>query len=294
MFNVINFYLQPDSKLSVDEAACCLAAALPENRPAGPNEDKEPVVSWMIELSDLIWEIAKQVPCNHEGQDKLVQLLLAFKRLPTTQTIKNWQGRELTAWWNGLDGWHDSMRHALYYPEKREDPDQETCDRYVNASAFAARVHAARAECPLAIHAFASVGRAVEDFMPDNEFLPCHLIGGAQWIILATEWLWGEIWWGKINYNECKRGGSSWLAFPPAHWVRWLRGFQRMAATGEEDDVKYWARLAAAKMEEMMQSEGFTAQMMEAWNPERRTLFANMWEDEKYAFLFQVPRMQEV
>ena len=57
MFNVINAYLQPDSKISVDEAAWCLAAVLPENRPLSPMKTKNPL-KWMLELSDLIWKIA--------------------------------------------------------------------------------------------------------------------------------------------------------------------------------------------------------------------------------------------
>ncbi|KKY39587.1 hypothetical protein UCDDA912_g00476 [Diaporthe ampelina] len=163
---------------------------------------------------------------------------------------------------------------------------------YVNASAFAARVHAARAECPLSFHALYAIGIAAEGFIPGNKLLPCHLIGGAQWIILATEWLWGEIWWGKIDFDELEWDGSKCPACPPAQWARWLRGFQKMAATGGGNDVKleYWAALAVTKMEEMMQSRGFTAEMMEAWDPEERSLFANMWEGEKYTYLFKVPQ----
>lgn len=67
-----------------------------------------------------------------------------------------------------------------------------------------------------------------------------------------------------------------------------------MAATGEGDDVKYWAGLAVTEMEEMMQSRGFTAEMMEAWDPEERSLFANMWEGEKYTYLFKVPQKVRV
>lgn len=43
IFNVLNNYLQPDSKFSDDEAARCLDALLPENRPSQTEEEKEPV-----------------------------------------------------------------------------------------------------------------------------------------------------------------------------------------------------------------------------------------------------------
>lgn len=289
MFNILNDYLQPDSKLSDDEAARCLDALLPENRPPKPEEEKEPVRNWMLELSDLIWDVSKQIPCDHEGQNKLVQLLLALKRLPITQTIKNYRGRQLSAW-DGFDGWHDGMRHTLVYPEKRECPNQQTCDEYVNASAFAARVHAAAAESPLIAHAFDAIGAAVEALVPDHELLPCHLIGGAQWIVWATEFLWSDIRWGQIDCHELMENGEKYIAFPPSLWVRWLRGFQKAAATGEGEDVKHWAGLAVARMERMMRTEGFTAEKMETWDPEKHSLRAHMWEDERYAHLFKVPK----
>lgn len=288
MFNVLNDYLQPDSKLSVDEAAQCLDAIMPENRPPQFDEEKEPAGNWMLELSELIWDIAKQTPCNHEGQDKLVQLLHALKRLPITQTIENYRGEQLPAW-DGFDHWHDSMRHAHGYPEKRKKPDQQACDQYVNASAFAARVHAAGVQPPLHSRAFLTIGTAVEGLIHDDDLLPCHLIAGAQWVILATEWLWSNIRWGKIDYYKLRDDGKKYLVYPPARWVRWLHGFQKAAATGEGDDVKYWAGLAVAKMEAMMRSRGFTDEKMENWDPEKRPLRADIWTDEKYSHLFKVP-----
>lgn len=293
MFNILNAYLQPGSNLSDNEAARCLDAILPDNRPPQPDEEKkEPAVNWMIELSDLIWKIAKQIPCDHEGQDKLVQLLHALKRLPITQTIKNWRGRQLSAW-NGFSHWDDSMRHAIGYPEKRhgKSPSQQECDYYVNGSAFAARVYAARAEYPLECEAFCAIETAVEGVIPDDKLLPCHVIGGAQWLVWATEWLWGDIRWGRIDYHELRNDGSKYLDFPPALWVRWLHGFQKVAAIGE-GDVKYWAVLAVTKMEEMMSTQGFTAEVMKDWDPEKRSLRASIWEDEKYAHLFKVPEIK--
>lgn len=98
MFNVLNDYLQPDSELSDNEAARCLDALVPENRPDKLDEKKEPADNWMLELSDLICNIAKQIPYDHEGQDKLVQLLHALKRLPITQPIENYRGEKFPAW----------------------------------------------------------------------------------------------------------------------------------------------------------------------------------------------------
>lgn len=94
---------------------------MPENRPDQLDEKKEPADNWMLELSDLIWNIVKQIPYDHEGQDKVVQLLHALKRLPITQTIENCRAEQLPAW-EGFDHWHDSMHHAHGYPEKEKKP----------------------------------------------------------------------------------------------------------------------------------------------------------------------------
>lgn len=93
----------------------------------------------------------------------------------------------------------------------------------------------------------------------------------------------------RIDYHKLKEDGSKDLAFPPTRWVRWLYGVHKVAVTYKRDDAKYWTGLAVTKMEDMMHSQGFTAEMMETWDPERRSLRAEMWEDEKYAHLFKIP-----
>lgn len=71
--------------------------------------------------------------------------------------------------------------------------------------------------------------------------------------------------------------------------MRWLCGFLKLLAAGKEEDVKYWAALAVEKLEGIMLSQGLTAEMMVDWDPEKRSLRAGIWENEKYAHLFRVP-----
>ncbi|KAJ0114871.1 hypothetical protein J7T55_004613 [Diaporthe amygdali] len=292
MFNVLNDFLQPDTKLSVDEAARCLDAIVPDNRPNEPGQEKEPALNWMLEMSDLIWKVAKQMPCDHESQDKLVQLLGALRRLPITATC-NHGGPELPIWRESFDGWCDSERHSLVTPEKRNNPPKTECEQYINANAFLARVRAAGVmKCCDYLYGYSAVQDAVKDTIDETskgDVLPCHIVSGAQWVVQATEWLWSLIRWGKIDYREVKDDASKYLPFPPSLWVTWLRGFQQVAVTVDEDDVKYWAGLAVTKMEETMRTHGFTAEKMEAWDPAKRSLRADIWEDEKYAHLFKVP-----
>lgn len=188
MFNILNDYLQPNSKLSDNEAAQCLDAIMPENRPTQPNEEKELAKGWMLQLSNLIWEIAKQIPCTHESQGKLIQLLHAVSRLRITQTIENDRGEQLPAW-HEFDLCQGGMWRALNYPQGREKPNQQICDHYVNASAFAARVHRAALKSPAYTPAFVAIETAIDWTIPGDERLPCHSIAGAQWIVLAAECL---------------------------------------------------------------------------------------------------------
>ncbi|KAL1847246.1 hypothetical protein Daus18300_014010 [Diaporthe australafricana] len=294
MFNVLNDYLQPKPKLSVTQAAQCLDAIAPDNRPDLPGEEREPALNWMLEVSDLIWKVAKQIPYDHEGQDKLVQLIQALQQLPITATYYSSRSK-VSMWRNHFEGWCDSERHSLLTPEKRKDPPKTKCDHYINANAFSARVGGAgMMKCCSYNFGYSAIETAFNG--PINiygshsgDILSCHVIAGAQWIVHATEWLWSELLWGKIECCKVNKNGIKFPDYEPSLWVTWLRGFQQLAATGETGDVKYWTGQAAEKMEEMMHTHGFTAEMMETWDPEKRSLGAEMWKDERFAHLFKFP-----
>ncbi|KAH8775297.1 hypothetical protein F5883DRAFT_640578 [Diaporthe sp. PMI_573] len=233
MFNILNEYLQPNKDFSAIEAARCLDALIPENRPTSLRQGRESVNSYLRELFDLIWKIASQIHYEHNGQDLLVGLFQELKRLPITQAIVYYPGEHLPAWAE-FGQWHDQseMRRALKPPIKNSNPSQQTCDQYVNASAFASRFFKAGLHLQCAAYqqsdarrfarrlALSTIELAVGTRIPSHELLPCHYIAASQWIILATEWLWNDIQWGEVYYYEVTEIEREYLAFEPPRWTR--------------------------------------------------------------------------
>lgn len=232
MFNILNEYLQPNTEFSLTDAAMCLDALMPENRPAWLRQGIDSVDDCTHELFDLVWKIAKQIHCQHRGQDKLINLLKALPFLYITQTVVNSSGEQVPAWAE-FGHWDDrsQMRRALKPPIKNCSPSQRICDQYVNASAFAARFFtAARLHALYAAYspvrrlgrrlALNTIETAVGGNIPNIELLPCHYIAAAQWIILAGEWLWSDIRWGRVSYYEVPDNDREYLALAPPRWVR--------------------------------------------------------------------------
>lgn len=62
MFNIFDDFLQPNTKLSVAEAAKCFDAILPDNRPDTPDDPcdkRERPENWLWTFAELIWDLAK-------------------------------------------------------------------------------------------------------------------------------------------------------------------------------------------------------------------------------------------
>lgn len=291
MYNIFNAYLQPGSKLSADEAARCLDAILPDHRPdtpEDPDNDKEEVANFMLELSDFFWKIAKQTPHNHESQDKLVQLVMALKRLPISVTHERYDGT-IEAIWRAspFGGWSESARLAFAdEPEKIHfqagKSAEQVGDEYVNLNAFNARLHASKMTPEYHI-AFTAVSQAFVQHEP--EFQKYHIVAAAQWMVHAVEWFWDEIRWGYTTsfWNTSSKSFS----FSPSDWVEWMRGFQNI--TTEDKDTQDWAHLAAKKMEDVMVAHGYAAREMEEWDPDKDTIHGKLWNDPQFAHLFKVP-----
>lgn len=302
MFNILNEYLQPGSPFTVLQAAQCLDALLPENRPNtadDPDEDREETATFICELSDLIWNIAKQIPHDHEGQDKLVQLIAALQRLPITVTVQRFDAARQTLWlpvWRGgsLDGWDDSQRHAFCdAPLDRPSIDDKTREQmganYVNVNAFAARIQAAGVMSSRPSYAFSAIVMALEagrvtmhGYTP--RVRPYYILAGSQWMFYAAQWFWGEIRWGDDTDIPLTSAGTK---LPPAQWVNWMRLFRKVEVG--DSDVKYWAGQAAISMEKVMGEHGYVEETMLAWNAEKQNFHDGNREDPRHAHLFRVP-----
>ena len=75
-FEIFNSYVQPDSKVSVEKAA------LKIDKLATEAEDESFTESILQQFWMDLFHIASQIPGDHPGQDKLVDLILTLLKLP--------------------------------------------------------------------------------------------------------------------------------------------------------------------------------------------------------------------
>lgn len=303
LFNLFNSYLQPDSILSAEEAARCLDAMLPENRPdtpEDPDDDKELTIGFMRGLVDFIFIFARQIPHHHNGQDKLVQLLQALKRRPVTSFCQSHGGlHERPVWKNDLwEGWTETYRHAFADQPSSSGPQQgktreQECTEYINLCAFAARLEAAEVMPYGLYHSIESITDVI-DFNKNTILYRCHpdigacrVQAGAQWIVHAGEWLWGHIRWG--HYPTIPSEGT--LRWSPKEWAAIMLGFREVKT--DNQDARLWATRAAAMMQKIMTDNGYSVEMMLAWNPEEQSIHDDIYKDLRYAHLFKTRKQRE-
>ncbi|POS76783.1 hypothetical protein DHEL01_v204816 [Diaporthe helianthi] len=232
LFNILSEYLSPNSSLSVREAIHCLDGLMPENRPARLGVEIEHAEDLVHQVFNYIWKMAKQIPYTwHAGQEKLADLILPLSSSMTAQTILTNSGDQVLAW-REIAQWdsRSELHRALEPPDKKRHPDQQICDQYANASAFAARFFKRALSRALYLHAptcrlgrrlaLSAIEPAVGGQVPNPELLPCHYIAAAHWAISATTWLWRETRWGQVQYYEVTEATRDSPTFPPTRWLR--------------------------------------------------------------------------
>lgn len=285
MFNILAAYLQPDTNLSVAEVAGRLDAMLPGNQP-GASKDQDTmdtgVVVLMETFGDMIWALVKQIPHDHESQDKIVRLLDALDRLPFTQIF---HGKHV--WMSKFSNWEDTSRWAFGDTMPRQAntkdnvTDQQQCEAYINVHAFGART--AAIEWPRYQIIFNTLNSPlhVEEAMRisytfDPSYMPAHVAAAAQWIIHGGTWLWDQIRWGRDQVVA--ESGTGYLVLGPQAWVTWMQAYKNLAS--EDANVIYWAGVLANKMEEIMVEHKRTVEEMENWDPEKQTVHGNFFREE--------------
>ncbi|KAJ5710073.1 hypothetical protein N7493_009665 [Penicillium malachiteum] len=96
-FNILNDFLQPDSKISSKEAAYQINEFTPMKREARGEKDVEHPESYLFEVWCFFIEISKQIPHDHPSQDKLVSLIKNLKSLPSIG-VQIWGPKESMLW----------------------------------------------------------------------------------------------------------------------------------------------------------------------------------------------------
>jgi hypothetical protein len=77
VFQVLNDYLQPDTKMSLDSAVHSILALLPE---------KEPLSTEVWSVGEVVLQLAEQIPYHHPSQIKLARLMEGLTRSPKFTT----------------------------------------------------------------------------------------------------------------------------------------------------------------------------------------------------------------
>ncbi|KAJ5925930.1 hypothetical protein N7454_007440 [Penicillium verhagenii] len=135
-FAIINDLLQPDSQFSVAEAAAQINDLTPMKREARGEEDVEEPESYLREIWAFFIIICKQVPHDHQSQDKLVSLIRELTLLPSeefniwkTNKARIWADLPFMpeCWWDDWDMTSDSC-------------DYSPAEQGVNFFAFSARL----------------------------------------------------------------------------------------------------------------------------------------------------------
>ena len=92
IFYILNTYLQPNARLSPVNAAQEIDKLFPLNRPREEDKENEDPAIFLFEMWDVVVSLAEQIPWNHPGQNRLVELIQALRDLPEPKTVelKNW------------------------------------------------------------------------------------------------------------------------------------------------------------------------------------------------------------
>ncbi len=96
IFDILVDVLEPDSTLSLQEAALKLDALFPTKR-SEQEKPKETPESFLWEFWGRFVKTAQQIPHDSPAQDQLVDLVLALKSLDNPQTLEIW-GRKVQLW----------------------------------------------------------------------------------------------------------------------------------------------------------------------------------------------------
>ena len=92
IFNILNTYLQPNADQTPANAAQEIGKLSPLKRPREEDKENEDPAIFLFEMWDVVVSLAEQIPWNHPGQNRLVELIQALRDLPEPKTVelKNW------------------------------------------------------------------------------------------------------------------------------------------------------------------------------------------------------------
>lgn len=82
-FDIIEPFLQPGSRISVADTAARVDTLSPPRNPLAMGEESYTCAGFLLELFEIVVDIARQLPYNDPSQQRLVQLLEELAALDT-------------------------------------------------------------------------------------------------------------------------------------------------------------------------------------------------------------------
>ncbi|MCJ1401020.1 hypothetical protein MMC11_004232 [Xylographa trunciseda] len=263
-------YLQQIPNHSATEAAQNLNALYPPNR---TDEGKnEPPALFLRQMWDILIQMVRQIPFNHDSQDTIIDVIMALSELPIAGTITVW-AIEFRLWKDlPLLGHAMAEEYESEYPSHRPPSsppfdlttlptsgEDEEREEWLNINAFAARlaVRGIRSNVPYALFALRAAledqpDRRASSYQRQGPVLDCHVPAAVEWIMRCGDTLFaceqefarkmavgGRLWKGKQGY--C-----------PERWLLWKLRFGEVGdgAWGSER-TRALAKVAEMRMEEI-------------------------------------------
>ncbi|KAF8803326.1 hypothetical protein BYT27DRAFT_7340991 [Phlegmacium glaucopus] len=88
----------PNATLSPTNAAQEIDKLFPLNRPREEDRESEGPESFLFEMWGVVTSVAEQIPWNHPGQTRLVEVIQALKDLPGPTTVQMDDWSKLAIW----------------------------------------------------------------------------------------------------------------------------------------------------------------------------------------------------
>ncbi|KAF7169899.1 hypothetical protein CNMCM6106_004769 [Aspergillus hiratsukae] len=243
VFQILNDYLQPDTKTHVDSAVKSILALLPENNPFSPKV-------WKV--GEVVLQLAEQIPYHHPSQFKLARVMEEL----TTSPKFTIEIPEKNALYIRGQRFKDALRD--WYKGPSEDEPQA----WPNLNAFFAHEASTHIRPHHPDFAIWTLREAFEE--PAN---PMHwqtsfpgmrnqqIIAAAQYILWDGQGLFKHaLWRDSIEDTKDWEPGLDFFgdaAFSLKRWRLWKDGFRKAAAEdgGMSDECRKVSAKAATLME---------------------------------------------
>ncbi|KAI1082082.1 hypothetical protein F5B20DRAFT_534318 [Whalleya microplaca] len=249
-FDIIAAYVQPTSQSLPEQVALYLDNLTPVKRQLNYLERTETFTSFLLEFWEVFLVLARQIPCDHPSQARLVQLVAELKSLSTMSAET---GRGI---WTDLVGLENSIQDSWKEPSSAEDT-FEPFQEWINLNAFVSRLYG---DGLIDFYYFAiwTMRDSLEIAShPVEDVFECYVTAAAQWIYHSSSTLLKDM--RDREPRELELGplrSSLFVGTKVISIDRWLFWKQRFKSLSELDSPEILKREALAAFEVMHRDDG--------------------------------------